>query len=56
MSSTRSELLRELQECEDKINNAYWTFTRCARGKPPVLVVPEAYKRRSEIMELLKRK
>ncbi len=56
MSSTRSELLRELRECNDAIDRAYWTFTRCARGKPPVLVVPEAYKRRSEILELLRKK
>ncbi len=53
---TRSELLSELRQCNDVIDRAYWTFTRCARGKPPVLVVPEAYKRRTEILELLRKK
>lgn len=46
---TRAELHAERQRCSDAIDAAYWTFTRCARGKPPVLVVPEAYRRRREI-------
>lgn len=29
------------------IQDAYWRFTRCKGGKPPVLVVPEAYKERT---------
>lgn len=50
----RSELLAELRRCNDAIDAAYWTFTRCARGKPPILVVPEAYRRRAEILKELR--
>lgn len=49
----RAALERELRECEDKIQAAYWNFTRQARAKPPSLVVPEAYRRRTEIRRLL---
>jgi hypothetical protein len=51
---TEAELREELRQVEAKINNAYWTFTRCARGKPPCLVVPEAYRRRTEIKKALR--
>jgi hypothetical protein len=38
------------------ITNAYWTFTRTARGKPPAMTVPHLYAERrrldAEIREL----
>lgn len=54
MSKTREALRAELREVQDKIDAAYWRFTRCKRSKPPVLVVPEAYRRRREINETLR--
>lgn len=51
---TIAEIEAELRVVEDKINNAYWTYTRTARGKPPCLVVPEAYARRRELNEMLR--
>ncbi len=50
----RKQLEAELRTLNDAIDAAYWTFTRCKRGKPPVLVVPEAYARRREIEEQLR--
>lgn len=32
-----------------RINNAYWTFTRSARGVPPSVTVPDAYEERRAI-------
>ena len=46
---TEAELREELRQVEAKINEAYWYFTRCARANPPSMVVPEAYRRRTEI-------
>ena len=40
----------EIQECRDKINEAYWYFCRCANAKPPAMVVPEAYIRLKELL------
>jgi hypothetical protein len=48
MTSER-KLRDELRGVEDVIDRAYWAFTRQARAKPPVLVCPDAYKRRAEI-------
>ncbi len=53
--STKTELEAELKEVEAKINDAYWAFTRQANAKPPSLVVPEAYTRRKEIRDELRR-
>lgn len=53
-TTERERLERELTECEDQIDRAYWAFTRQARAKPPVLVVPDAYRRRREIKALLR--
>lgn len=50
---TRSELLRELAAVDERINTAYWAFTRTARGKPPAIVCPDAYARRAELRRLL---
>ena len=54
MSKEREKLLVELRDCEAKIDRAYWAFTRQSRAKPPVLVVPEAYRRRREIKDQLR--
>lgn len=40
----------ELVLVEAAIRDAYWTYTRTARGKPPCLVVPDAYVRRRELL------
>ena len=53
--ATRAALETELQACEERIDAAYWAFTRQARAKPPSLVCPEAYARRNEIRALLGR-
>lgn len=49
----RNALLEELQECQNKIDSAYWAFTRQANAKPPSMVVPEAFHRAKEIREQL---
>lgn len=46
---TCDELHEDLRACDEEINSAYWQFTRCANGKPPVLQVPHAYARRKEL-------
>ncbi len=43
------ELKAELLKVDAIINAAYWTFTRCKRSRPPVLVCPDAYARRKFI-------
>ena len=53
LKTSRAALFEELQECNDKINAAYWAFTRQANAKPPSMVVPEAFTRRAEIRNLL---
>lgn len=52
----RAALEAELEAVNDKIDRAYWAFTRQARAKPPIMVVPEAYRRRREIEDLLGRR
>lgn len=49
----RLALEAELRRVDARIQDAYWAFTRTARGKPPSMAVPEAYKRRAEIEKLL---
>ena len=51
---TRADIEADLAACNDQIDRAYWAFTRCARAKPPVLVVPDAYRRRAELTALLR--
>lgn len=51
-----TKLLLELQAVNDKINELYWTFTRCARGKPPACTSEGRvlYRRRSELELLIR--
>jgi hypothetical protein len=48
-----ADLRQIIAEQDEIIEGAYWNFSRQARAKPPVLVVPEAYaKRRAARREL----
>lgn len=51
---TRTELEAEVESCQAAIDNAYWTFVHCKRGKPPILAVPDAYRRLREIKSVLR--
>jgi hypothetical protein len=50
----RQRLEAERDAAQEEIDQAYWTYTRCARGKPPCLVVPGAYTRRNEARRKLR--
>lgn len=43
------DLEAELRAAEAAIDAAYWAFTRQARAKPPSMVCPWAYERRTAI-------
>ena len=47
---TLAEIDADLQSVGDEINGLYWLFTRTARGKPPCVVRPELYTRRTALM------
>ncbi len=51
---TLAALEQELARQEARIDAAYWTFTRCARGRPPVLAVPDAYQARAKLKETIR--
>ena len=51
---TRQQIEDLLRIEQARIDAAYWIYTRTRRGKPPVLVVPDAYARRKELREMLK--
>lgn len=53
VAEERAQLRVELLVVQARIDNAYWLFTRTKRGKPPLLVVPDAYVRQREITERL---
>ncbi len=46
-------LRREDAALKSKIDDLYWTFTRTAKGKPPVCMAPNLYVRRREIADAL---
>ncbi len=50
---TRTRRLQRLERARTRVHaritDAYWTFTRTARGKPPAMVVPGAYAERSRL-------
>lgn len=50
----RERLTAERDKAQAEIDAAYWTFTRCARGVPPALSVPDAYHRRNEANKRLR--
>lgn len=50
---TNRQIRAAIRAEQAKIDAAYWSFTRTARGKPPCLVVPEAYARRNELRAML---
>lgn len=39
----------ELRTVNAKLDELYWIYTRCAKGRPPALVAPELYARRREL-------
>ena len=39
-----------------RINDAYWRFTRSARGVPPSMSVPDAYEERRAITSEMRRR
>jgi hypothetical protein len=49
MTRTAAQIRAELDQVRDRIDQAYWTFTRSARGKPPSLVVPLQFQRMTEL-------
>lgn len=46
----------ELRSAEAEIDAAYWRFTRMARAKPPSMVCPNAYDRRTAIKAELRQR
>lgn len=50
----RATLYEELAYHEARITDAYWTFTRTKRGKPPSLVVPESYARATHLRKVIR--
>lgn len=46
---TRAEIERELVTIDDQIDALYWAFTRQARAKPPCVVRPDLYVRRTAL-------
>lgn len=53
---TRQQIEDLLRVEQARIDAAYWIYTRTRRGKPPVLVVPDAYARRKELKAMLRSK
>lgn len=51
--SQRAWIERRREAAHDVIRNAYWRFTRQARGKPPAVTEPEAHRRRALCDRLL---
>ena len=56
MRMTVAQIRSELDACDDGIRDAYWAFTRQARGKPPAMTVPHLYARRRELSDELRRR
>ena len=48
MSRTIEEIQKDLDTVRDEIDAQYWTFTRCARGKPPD---PALYEKRKALTD-----
>jgi hypothetical protein len=54
MTEEEKLLHEQIDAATEEINKAYWYFTRCTKGKPPILVCPDAYDRRNKAKERLK--
>lgn len=54
MKPDRGTLREERVYQHDRIDRAYWLFSRTARAKPPILVVPDAYARRAHLDRVLR--
>lgn len=52
--SRERELRAVVRAATEEIDAAYWRFTRCARGVPPSMAVPEAYVQRREALRELR--
>lgn len=54
---TRTRRIARLESAHRRVHagitNAYWTYTRTARGKPPAMTVPHLYAERRRIDEQL---
>lgn len=51
-----AEIRARIRTIDDAIDALYWTYTRTARGKPPVVVRPDLYAERKQLAaELAKR-
>jgi len=55
VTSEREALLAQQRDAQAEIDAAYWRFTRCAKGVPPSSAVPDAYRRRKEAKDALRR-
>jgi hypothetical protein len=53
VSRSAEQIRAEMAAETARIDAAYWSFCRCARAKPPSLVVPDAYLRLSELRDEL---
>lgn len=58
MDTTETELAslkKKRDEIREEINAEYWTFTRCARGKPPRRELYEQLKKVEQSIKELER-
>jgi hypothetical protein len=53
---TKEEIWKELDAVQNEIDKLWWTFTRTAKGKPPVVVRPDLYTKRDELEKELRRR
>lgn len=53
MNDREGEIRRELERVRSQIDEAYWLFTRTARGVPPSMARPDLYARRRELQREL---
>lgn len=51
---SREKLMEEWRVQDDRIQAAYWAFCHQKRAKPPIMVVPDAYKKRHALEQRMK--
>lgn len=49
MNDREAEIRHELEQVRARIDEAYWLFTRTARGVPPSMARPDLYALRREL-------